>query len=133
MCGIAGFIGAGKANLSRREHLGHMIDAQRHCGPDDIGVEIVHGNNPAVVFGHCRLAIIDTSPAGHQPMLDLESGCWITYNGEIYNYRELREELKEAGYKFHTKTDTEVLLKAYVAWGSDCVYHLRGIFAFALA
>ena len=132
MCGIAGFVAEGWGDAPSLESLRLMVDIQRHRGPDDAGVEVINENNPVVAFGHCRLAIIDTSPSGHQPMLDIESGCWITYNGEIYNYRELRQELKGLGHSFRTKTDTEVLLKAYIAWGSDCVHRLRGIFAFSI-
>lgn len=104
----------------------------QHRGPDDCGVELVSQNDPVVVFGHRRLAIIDTSRAGHQPMQDPETGNWIIFNGEIYNFRELRRELESLGHPFATATDTEVLLKAYSQWGEECVDLLRGIFAFGI-
>jgi len=109
-----------------------MTAVQAHRGPDDGGVEVAHDQAPTVVFGHRRLSIIDLSPAGHQPMRDRDSGRWITFNGEIYNYRELRRSLEGHGYQFATATDTEVILKAFAHWGEDCVRHLRGIFAFAI-
>jgi asparagine synthase (glutamine-hydrolysing) len=108
-----------------------MTAALAHRGPDDEGIEVL-SNEPNVVFGHRRLAIIDTSRAGHQPMADTESGCWIAYNGELYNFRELRRELVSLGHTFRSQCDTEVLLKAYVQWGTDCAEKLRGIFAFAV-
>ena len=85
-----------------------------------------------VAFAHRRLAIIDLSPFGHQPYCDEGKKVWITYNGEIYNYIELREELKAMGYIFITNTDVEVLCKAYSAWGMDCVHHFNGMWAFVL-
>jgi asparagine synthase (glutamine-hydrolysing) len=109
-----------------------MTDAMRHRGPDDAGEEIISQAEPAVLFGHRRLAIIDLSPAGHQPMCDPDTGTWITFNGEIYNYRELRNHLEKHGQTFRTQTDTETILKAYAVWGTACVHRLRGIFAFGL-
>jgi asparagine synthase (glutamine-hydrolysing) len=87
---------------------------------------------PGVLFGHRRLSIIDLSPAGHQPMTDPDTGNWITFNGEIYNYLELRQELEGIGQVFRTRTDTEVILKAYAVWGAEGMARLRGIFAFGL-
>jgi asparagine synthase (glutamine-hydrolysing) len=109
-----------------------MTDAQSHRGPDDSGIEVVAAPEPTVVFGHRRLSIIDLSPAGHQPMHDPDGDCWLTFNGEIYNFRELRRELEGQGQIFRTGTDSEVILKAYAAWGVECVKRLRGIFAFAI-
>ena len=104
--------------------MNHLI---RHRGPDGEG-SWMHKNN-AIGLTHRRLSIIDLSPSGSQPMTD-RMGNWITYNGEIYNYIELRQEL--GNENFATNSDTEVILFAYRKWGRDCVNHLRGMFAFAL-
>jgi asparagine synthase (glutamine-hydrolysing) len=109
-----------------------MTAVQAHRGPDDGGVEQISQRDPAVLFGHRRLSIIDLSPAGHQPMCDPDTGSWITFNGEIYNFEELRRRLTSLGQVFRTRTDTEVILKAYAAWGAEGVRQLRGIFAFGL-
>ena len=85
-----------------------------------------------VCFGHRRLSIIDTSSAGHQPMLSADGRFVLILNGEIYNYRELREQLTSKGHDFRTQTDTEVLLAAWAEWGEDCLSRLNGMFAFAL-
>ena len=102
-----------------------MNEAQRHRGPDDQGVVDLG----QVVLGNTRLAIIDTSAAGHQPMHDPETGNWITYNGEIYNFKELRREI---GREWVSSTDTEVVLRGYGKWGVDLFRKLRGMFALAL-
>ena len=132
MCGISGIVSTELAVETMVPKTRAMTDAQRHRGPDDSGLEEISRADPAVVFGHRRLAIIDLTPAGHQPMHDPATGSWITFNGEIYNYRELRRELELCGQCFSTQCDTEVILKAYARWGSDCVSRLRGIFAFAI-
>src|ERR1041384_4858981 len=100
-------------------------EAQKHRGPDDQGVV----DRGQVVLGNTRLAIIDTSAAGHQPMHDPVSGNWITYNGETYNFKDLRREL---GGEWASNTDTEVVLRAYGRWGADAFSRLRGMFALAL-
>jgi asparagine synthase (glutamine-hydrolysing) len=105
-----------------------MIAAMAHRGPDDRG----RFDDHAVALGHGRLAIIDLSPAGHQPMTDPSGNIWITFNGEIYNWREKRAELERQGIEFRTRSDTEVLLALYVRYGDDFMRHLRGIFAFAI-
>lgn len=105
---------------------------QAHRGPDDEGVICVAASEGWLGLAHRRLAIIDVSPAGHQPMQDIERGNWIVFNGEIYNFRELRRELENKGEIFRTGTDTEVILKAYAVWGNACVERFRGIFAFGL-
>lgn len=133
MCGIAGVIASSETTEAGPARVQRMIDALEHRGPDDAGLETVLDGAPLVIFGHRRLAIIDLSPAGHQPMFDPETGAWITFNGEIYNYLELRRSLERQGQRFTTSTDTEVILKAYAHWGPECVRHLRGIFAFAIA
>ena len=123
MCGITGIIDLKGRSVSK-EALSKMTKAVSHRGPDDEGIEIIE---PSVGFGHRRLSILDISPAGHQPMTD--GRYWLTFNGEIYNYLELKKEL-EGEYK--TTTDSEVLLKAYEKWGAECVQRFNGIFAFAI-
>ena len=131
MCGIVGAIGFVDNFISEKIHL--MNELQKHRGPDGEGIwEHKTGQNQGVIFGHRRLAIIDLSLDGHQPMVDLVSGNSITFNGEIYNYRSLRDELVAQGESFKTKTDTEVILVAYRHWGESFVEKLRGMFAFAL-
>ncbi len=125
MCGIAGIFGHGWSEAQLRA----MVSAQRHRGPDADGVYI----DPARVagLGHNRLSIIDLSDAGRQPMCDSIARRWLVFNGEIYNYPELRREL-QSDYEFRTRTDTEVLLAAYQKWGAACLDKLIGMFAFAL-
>jgi len=110
--------------------VGLMCSALKHGGPDDEGVFVDEGRG--LVFGHRRLSIIDLSSNGHQPMADTQNKVWITFNGEIYNYLELKKELLKTGAKFHSDTDTEVILTAYLHWGISAFSKLRGIFAFAL-
>jgi len=107
-----------------------VTDAERHRGPDGSGLWQSPGQE--AVFGHRRLAIIDLSESGAQPMVDPASGCAVTFNGEIYNYRALRAELQAAGDRFASASDTEVLLKAYARWGVSAFERLRGIFALAV-
>src|SRR5690349_6836039 len=111
------------------EELNGLLPRLAHRGPDDSGAVLV---NTHVGFAHTRLTIIDLSAGGHQPMRDPVGGNVITYNGEIYNYRELRDELIARGHQFHSASDTEVLLKAYAEWGRLCLERLQGMFAFAL-
>ncbi len=130
MCGICGIVSRdGVKDGERRIH--DMRDAMSHRGPDGGGFanpSIV----PQVLLGHVRLSIIAPGEAASQPMVDGETGNVITFNGEIYNYRELRQELSGHGYAFRTQSDTEVLLKAYRHWGTECLEHLNGIYAFAI-
>ncbi|MBI3699908.1 MAG: asparagine synthase (glutamine-hydrolyzing) [Afipia sp.] len=129
MCGIAGFISlTGTARAKPDTALRAMSSLIAHRGPDGEGEWLSAGKN--VGFVHRRLAIIDLSPGGAQPM-HAPNGTVITYNGEIYNYIELREQLS-AGWTFRSTSDTEVILAAYEKWGEDCVLHLRGMFAFAI-
>jgi asparagine synthase (glutamine-hydrolysing) len=108
-----------------------MAESLAHRGPDASGLQA--WPEKGVVFGHRRLAIIDLSDAGRQPMVSADGRFAITFNGEIYNYRELRAQLTDRGHEFRTHTDTEVLLAAYAEWGEECLEQLRGMFAFAIA
>jgi asparagine synthase (glutamine-hydrolysing) len=125
MCGIAGLINCGEEQV-----LQTMTDTLVHRGPDDRGVEWFGDSNSGV--GNRRLAIIDLSHAGHQPMSNAAGNLWITHNGEIYNYREVRKELIAVGYQFTSQSDTEVIVKAYEAWGEKCLVKFNGMFAFAI-
>ncbi len=128
MCGIAGIIYNGGPQEEAAKGVRRMIALQRHRGPDGEGFYDTDGAS----LGHCRLAILDLSESGHQPMSDVESRFWITYNGEIYNYRELAEELRGLGHRFRGSSDTEVILAAYRQWGEACLERLRGMFAFGI-
>ena len=130
MCGITGAVWTGRGKPLRRPELERMMVALTHRGPDDAGMHLALGD-PGVAFGFRRLAIIDL-PGGHQPMSDATGRFTIVFNGEIYNYRELRAELQQRGHQFATTSDTEVLLESYKAFGVDCLDHLRGMFAFAI-
>ncbi len=127
MCGIAGILRWGE-NTSRRGEIERMTGAVAHRGPDGGGSFVRDG----LALGHRRLSIIDLE-TGHQPMGNEDGTVWVTYNGEIYNYRELTEELRSLGHRFRTRSDTEVIVHAYEQWGSDCVKRFRGMFAFGLA
>jgi asparagine synthase (glutamine-hydrolysing) len=131
MCGLAGAIGTIEPRL-----LGAVraaSDAQRHRGPDDQGFwQSAGAGQVGAILGFRRLAIIDLSQDGHQPMRDPETGNVIAFNGEIYNFVELRKELELLGATFRSKSDTEVVLKAYARWGVDTVSRLCGMFAFAI-
>ena len=130
MCGIAGLI-----SPNPEQRLGAMLQTIEHRGRDDEGVwtsEAIDDHGRRACLGHRRLAIIDTSSAGHQPMLSADGRYAITFGGEIYNYRDLREELKSKGHAFRTQTDTEVLLTAFAEWGKDCLPRLNGMFHFAV-
>src|SRR5438105_1131068 len=130
MCGIAGLI-----SVNPEARVGAMLKAIEHRGRDDEGVWTsppFDEEGRRVCFGHRRLAIIDTSSAGHQPMASADGRFVVTFNGEIYNYRELRRRLQSLGREFRTDTDTEVLLEAFAEWGTDCLAHLNGMFAFAV-
>jgi len=126
MCGIAGIVGAADPVAT----VAAMTAALAHRGPDDSGLQV--WGDWAAALGHRRLAIIDLSAAGRQPMASTDGRYWIAYNGEIYNHRELRGELAARGHAFRTLTDTEVLLAAFAEWGEACLTHLRGMFAFAV-
>jgi asparagine synthase (glutamine-hydrolysing) len=124
MCGIAGII----STEPSAQPINQMIDALKHRGPDDWGV----WQDEYCALGHRRLSIIDLSSAGRNPLCSQSGKIWITFNGEIYNFQALRKELEHLGYQFQTRTDTEVIVNAYEAWGVDCLPRLRGMFAFAI-
>ena len=160
MCGIAGIISREK-NTDLRRAVRHMSAALSHRGPDGEGFLVSDGVTAVpcaagakveknslnylpsaqlenavpeahIYFAHRRLSIIDLTDAGHQPMCDSSGKIWITFNGEIYNYPELRDELIRAGHTFRSKCDTEVVLEAYIRWGADCVHHFNGMWAFCI-
>ena len=128
MCGIAGIFAPGgrvDPNTVRA-----MADAIAHRGPDDSGLEVLA--NGELVLGHRRLAILDLSPLGHQPMSHPSGKVWIVFNGEIYNFKEIRANLIAEGDRFRSESDTEVVLAAYARWGVSSLQRFRGMFAFAL-
>jgi asparagine synthase (glutamine-hydrolysing) len=127
MCGIAGIIGLGEINHAS---IDAMTDIQSHRGPDGRGVWFSDDNK--VALGHRRLAILDLSEKGKQPMVDCSGQYILTFNGEIYNYLELKDELTRHGSIFESNTDSEVILEAYKRWGEDCLSHFNGMFAFAI-
>jgi len=128
MCGIAGIYHRAPRARSDEDLIRAMTDVLTHRGPDDGGVAML---GPAAL-GHRRLSILDLSPAGHQPMSTADGRLWITFNGEIYNYLSLRQELEAAGCRFRTHTDTEVLLELYRQLGPSCLEKLNGMFAFGI-
>ena len=135
MCGIAGFV-TRAAQPGQGEALGRALDRLRHRGPDDAGQVTVpatpNPGAPCAGLGNRRLAILDLSPAGHQPMRSADGRWTLVYNGELYNYRELRAELERLGRTFHSQSDTEVLLAAFAEWGTAGLSRLVGMFAFAI-
>ena len=128
MCGIAGIIHESGSDGALKVAVRRMIALQQHRGPDGEGFYDTIGAS----LGHCRLAILDPSDAGRQPMSDHDGRYWVTFNGEIYNYLELAAELLPLGCQFRGGSDTEVLLAAYRQWGEGCLERLRGMFAFAI-
>ena len=131
MCGIAALLGKHKPECAAAM-VHTMNDAQAHRGPDDQGAVVLQVGGGIVGLGNRRLAILDLSPHGHQPMHNPDTGDALVYNGEIYNSPDLRRELQQAGFTFRGRSDTEVLLRAFQHWGVDCLPRLRGMFAFAL-
>jgi asparagine synthase (glutamine-hydrolysing) len=133
MCGIFGIIAQGEripAGLLER-----ATQSLAHRGPDDSGTVVVNDSSTGEIeigLGNRRLAILDLSPLAHQPMHDADTGNWIVYNGEIYNFPDVRRELEQGGAAFVSHSDTEVLLKAYARWGAECLAKFRGMFAFAI-
>ena len=159
MCGICGVVTKGSRSLFGSQFL-EMSRVLRHRGPDDEGyftydsttkrVHNMSGTDTVpelkavlppltaalqihgVAFGHRRLAIVDPSARGHQPMTDETRRRWIVFNGEIYNWRDVRKELEALGHVFRSATDTEVILKSYEQWGHGCVLRFNGEWAFAI-
>lgn len=148
MCGIAGLYRTDGGAVDPR-HLEGMIVSLRHRGPDRFGCVLGEADGPprawrpgestapaqgggAVGLAVARLRILDLSEAGDQPMANEDGTCWLAYNGEVYNYRELRMELEARGHRFRSRTDTEVILHAYEEWGPECLAHFNGMWAFAL-
>jgi asparagine synthase (glutamine-hydrolysing) len=128
MCGIAGL-----ANWGNREVLARMTHVQAHRGPDDFGLwERRFPDDSYIGLGSRRLSIIDLSSDGHMPMCNEDETVWITYNGEIYNFADLRSELQSKGHHFRSNTDTEVVIHLYEQEGADCIHRLKGMFALAI-
>jgi len=130
MCGIFGIV-AHNARVPEGL-LERGTQSLAHRGPDDAGTILIRDQQSEIGLGNRRLAILDLSPSGHQPMYDPESGNWIVYNGEIYNFKDIRAQLERLGTVFESHSDTEVLLRAYARWGADSLSKFRGMFAFAL-
>ena len=124
MCGIAGIFNSQGVATAGLDWVNRMNAIQAHRGPDDVGVY----QDAFCILGHRRLSIIDLSKDGHQPFQSDDGRYQLVYNGEIYNYIELRYELKQLGWQFRTRTDTEVLLKAYLAYGKKCLSRFNGMF-----
>ena len=154
MCGICGWLNTDyQIDISTLKRMNNIV---RHRGPDDEGYALISGQGirlfrgresndgtlpllscsmaekAFLVLGHRRLSILDLSAKGHQPMCSEDGRLCVTFNGEIYNYIELRQELTAKGYVFHSGSDTEVLLAAYREWGEDCVVHFNGMWGFAI-
>src|SRR3984885_13716637 len=132
MCGIAGFVEsstvAAPLDLDTSHALVHrMCEVIRHRGPEDEGVWVEEG----VALGMRRLSII-APPPGHQPIHNEDRTVWIVFNGEIYNFKELRRDLEAAGHRFYTSTDTEAIVHAYEHWGASAISRLRGMFGLAI-
>ena len=131
MCGVAGVVGTSRAAETERITAMMLRDLAPR-GPDNRGMKSIEGGGLCATLGHNRLAIIDLSPAGNQPMSGDDGRLWVTYNGEIYNYLEIRQELARAGADFRTQSDSEVLLAAWARWGEGALDRFNGMFAFAL-
>ena len=127
MCGIAGIFNTRNEDIPQIELINRMTDAITHRGPDESGIHL----EPGLALGHRRLSVIDIA-SGQQPLFNADRSAAIVFNGEIYNFMQLRPELEALGYRFTTNSDTEVILHAWQAWGSQCVQRLRGMFAFAI-
>ena len=127
MCGITGIYNFNNSPVNQQD-LQQMTREIIHRGPDDEGFFI----DGEIGLGFRRLSILDLSQSGHQPMSNADRSLWFVFNGEIYNYIELRSELQGLGYEFRSQTDTEVILAAYKAWGTECLNRFNGMWSFAL-
>ena len=130
MCRIAGIINPSLPVIEIETMVKEMCRVLKHGGPDDEGFYC--NATQHLVLGHRRLALIDLSPGGHQPMSYADDRYWISYNGELYNYLQLKEQLQKAGYRFISNSDTEVILASFAAWGTNAFQRFNGMFAFAL-
>lgn len=128
MCGICGVLHLDGERDVSEALVRRMSAAQAHRGPDDGGF---HGDR-GVGLGFCRLAILDLTPAGHQPMTNEDGSVWLVFNGEIYNFQEVIPALEQAGHRFRSRSDSEVIIHAYEEWGIDCLQRFNGMFAFAI-
>ena len=128
MCGICGFIDY--SLKSNDDILNSMVTSLHHRGPDDNGCKVFYRNNATIGLGHSRLSILDISSAGHQPMIYLDLN--IVLNGEIYNFNEIRSELRNSGHFFNSESDTEVILHAFSEWGISCISKFIGMFVFVI-
>ena len=128
MCGIAGMIDFN--GKSSEKDLRNMTNSLSHRGPDDFGYYFKNLFNSQIGLGHRRLSILDLSEDGHQPMFF--DNLVIIYNGEVYNFKEIRNSLKKKGYTFNSNTDTEVIIKAYHFWGHDAISRLNGMFSIVI-
>jgi asparagine synthase (glutamine-hydrolysing) len=133
MCGIVGFLTSKVSDIPDYEILRRMREILAHRGPDDLGEYIrpLDGQGPFVFFGHRRLSIIDLS-GGHQPLSNEDGTVWVTFNGEIYNFKELKKELEILGHQFNTISDTEVIAHAYEEYRDECFKHFNGMFAIGI-
>jgi asparagine synthase (glutamine-hydrolysing) len=133
MCGIVGLLTSKATNVPEYDVLRQMRDILFHRGPDDEGeyIRSLDGNGPFVFLGHRRLSIIDLA-GGHQPLSNEDGTIWVIFNGEIYNFKELREELKGRGHQFRTHSDVEVIAHAYEEYNEDCFRYFNGMFAIAI-
>ena len=133
MCGIVGFLTTKAADIPEFEILRKMRDVLVHRGPDEAGEYIrpLDEKGPFVFFGHRRLSIIDLT-TGHQPLSNEDGTVWVIFNGEIYNFKELREELQDRGHQFRTRSDTEVIVHAYEEYKEDCFQYFNGMFAIGI-
>jgi asparagine synthase (glutamine-hydrolysing) len=128
MCGICGIYHYDRQRVVESRRIENMKHSLKHRGPDDSG-ELYQGN---LALGHQRLSIIDLLPSGHQPMTEASKRYWIVFNGEIYNYIELREQLIDQGFSFRSQSDTEVILLLFIKYGKECVQYLNGMFSFVI-
>src|SRR5581483_9783833 len=127
MCGIAGIVAIERLDPDADARAVAMRDVITHRGPDEAGLRM----DERAALAHRRLSIVDVS-AGQQPLSNEDGTIWVTYNGEIYNHRDIRTVLERHGHRYRTHSDTETIVHAYEEWGDDCMTRFRGMFAFAV-